>query len=137
MTPSLAKLLGTAIGRLALHQINIAERSVIKDEEIKRRVEILPSLINSASPSVRSSPDVQKALTKVISLTEFSPGLVSFLSRRHPAIMSIVAMDDYISYRIKYLYRICEIGECFSEEKLNVLNEAIKTVRGKMFTKEV
>lgn len=136
--PSLSRLIESAIGRLALHRIKSGERNVISDDSgaLRDRILLLQSLINGASIERRTSPKVTKSLLAImrsVEITCYAPEFIVFLVRKYPGMMSDIATDERMSRRIKHLYRVAEIGSCFSAESLDRLNGGIDSVRRKVF----
>lgn len=135
--PSLSTLIRSAIGALSIKIISEAETHVISDEDqsIQKELLLLQSKINAAPFERRTSPDVSdkiKAILKSVEITS-APDFIVFIGRKYPSLMVEVSKDPLMMHRIRHIYRVAEIGSCFSRESMSKLNRGIDDARKKVF----
>lgn len=135
--PTLARLIESAIGELSMQLIGRAETHNISDkqDDIRKRLLLLQSMINAAPFTKRTSPAVIEKLQAILKSIEITcaPDFLVFLGRKYPQMMVDLTKDEVISKRIRHVYRIAEIGACFSMESLATLSSGITEVRRKVF----
>lgn len=135
--PTLARLIESAIGELSMRIIDQAESHNVPDEQddIRKRLLALQAAINSASFEKRTSPEVLAKLQSILKSVEITcaPEFMVFLGRKYPRMMVEISHDPVITCRVRHLYRIAEIGACFSKESIATLSGGIADVRRKVF----
>jgi len=135
--PPLADLIESAIGAIGLQSISHHEHHLVagNEQEIRRRLLLLQSAINGASPAVRASRTVIESLVAILKSTEITcaPEFIAFLGRKYPKMLVEVVNDPVINNRIQHLYLMMELNECFSLESMKRLNAGIDAVRRRVF----
>lgn len=135
--PTLARLIESAIGELSMQIIDHAESHNAADDQgdIRKRLLTLQAAINSASFEKRTSPGVLAKLQAILKSVEITcaPEFLIFLGRKYPKMMMDISRDPVITRRVRHMYRVAEIGACFSRESLATLNGGIAGVRRKVF----
>jgi hypothetical protein len=108
---------------------------VDRDMMIRDRLIGLQKKISAASFEKRSSKEVVSGLQVILKSSEITcaPEFIVFVGRTYPALMMEVMKDELISKRIRHLYRVAEIGSCFSKESIGRLNRGIEYARKRVF----
>jgi len=134
---SLATLIESAIGILSMRLINKAEDHNIPDVggDIRKRLLVLQSAINAAPFEKRTSEEVIEKLSVILKSVEITcaPEFIVFVGRKYPRILLELQKDEVIGRRIKHIFRVAEIGSCFSSRSVSQLNEGIDRVRKRVF----
>lgn len=135
--PSLSSLIDSAIGDLSMKLINDAEQHTVKDDQgsIRQSLLTLQSAINGAHFDKRTSAHVVDKLKAILKSTEITcaPDFIVFIGRKYPSLLYDLSTDDIFSHRIHHIYRVAEIGSCFSSLSIKTLNHGIDGVRRRVF----
>lgn len=128
--PSISKLLDSAIGKLAA---NLMSPPGEVEPTIAAKVKMLSAAFDRASSDKRlQNADLLMTIIKTLDPDQSLP-LLSRIVKSDPLLMTRVMKDPLIEHRIRYIYRVAEIGAAISGPSLKCVRAGLNEVIRKVF----